>query len=112
MLKIMAQYIDKNALAIEIKKKLEDILACKKDVSTPEERITLADMISLGKEILSLLDTLEVKEVDLEKETEKWWKEHLHLNPKNKLWMDAHQSVVLAKYFFELGLKKQNENKL
>lgn len=55
--------------------------------------------------LLSFIDTLEVKEVDLEEETKKWWKERLHLNPENQLWMDAHQSIVFAKHFFELGLK-------
>ena len=52
-------------------------------------------------------ENLEVKEMDLDKEIKKWWKEHLHLNPDNKLWMDAHQSIVLAKHFFELGIKAQ-----
>ena len=58
------------------------------------------------------IDALEVKEVDLEKETKKWWKERLHLNPENKLWMDAHQSVVFAKHFFELGMQAQSDEKL
>lgn len=45
---------------------------------------------------------------DLEKETKKWWKERLHLNPENQLWMDAHQSIVFAKHFFELGMRVNN----
>jgi len=49
------------------------------------------------------------QEVDLEKEAKRWWKEHLHLNPENKLWMDAHQSVVFARHFYELGLNARKE---
>lgn len=60
-------------------------------------------------EIRYFLDTLEVKEVDLEKETKKWWKEHLHLDPKNQLWMDAHQSIVFAEHFFKLGMAVSNK---
>ena len=64
------------------------------------------------KELLEYLNTLEVKEVDLEKETKKWWKERLHLNPENQLWMDAHQSIVFAKHFFELGISVSNSTKV
>ena len=48
-------------------------------------------------------------EVDLEEETKRWWKEHLHINPENKLWMDAHQSVVFARHFYELGFNVRKE---
>ena len=75
---------------------------------------TLGDDVANGaldyvlEEIIpSLLQ--EQPEVDLEKETKRWWKEHLHLNPENQLWMDAHQSVSLARYFYELGLNARKE---
>lgn len=61
---------------------------------------------------MNFLDSIEVKVVDLEKETKKWWKEQLHLNPENQLWMDAHQSIAFAKHFFELGVKAQKGDKL
>lgn len=94
----MAQYIDKTALVAEIKKRINF-----------NERLNAYPRLDECNEILSFLDTLEVKEVDLEKETKKWWKEHLHLNPENKLWMDAHQSIVFAKHFFELGIAVSNK---
>lgn len=47
--------------------------------------------------------------VDLEEETKKWWKKHLALEPEKQLWMDAHQSVVFARHFYELGLKARKE---
>lgn len=93
----MAQYIDKTALVAEIKKRINF-----------NERLNAYPRLDECNGILSFINTLEVKEVDLEKETKKWWKERLHLNPENKLWMDAHQSIVFAKHFFELGLKASN----
>ena len=56
------ELIDKSAVVAEIEKKLADILVCKKDASTPEERIILTNMILLYKGLLSFIDTLEVKE--------------------------------------------------
>ena len=62
-------------------------------------------------EVQELITSLqqEQPEVDLEKETKRWWKEHLHLNPENQLWMDAHQSVVFARHFYELGRNARKE---
>ena len=103
----MTHLIDKDALVTEILKKLADILACKKDASTPEERIALADMQNLCKDILSFLDTLEVKEIDLEKELSyedytNFFKEHPDLD---RDW-GFDECWVFAKYFFELGAAK------
>jgi len=105
----MEQYIPKSAVVAEIEK-LRKIQPA--DEFQPKEQNKI-DWLA-GKEfaivILQLfLDTLEVKEVDLEKETKKWWKERLHLNPESQLWMDAHQSIVFAKHFFELGLSVSNK---
>ena len=86
------------------------------DAEKLKERIGQLDMESCISEewagfyyaidgVLEIIDSLqqEQPEVDLEKETKRWWKEHLHLNPENQLWMDAHQSVVFARHFYELG---------
>ena len=94
------------------------------DAEKLKERIKKLDMESCISEewsgfyyaidsVLEVIDSLqqEQPEVGLEKETNRWWKEHLHLNPENKLWMDAHQSVVFARHFYELGLKAKEENK-
>lgn len=54
--------------------------------------------------ILSFLDTLEVKDVDLELEITLW------ANAIPEIRLDDVER--LAKYFFELGLKLQKENKL
>ena len=97
----MTQYIDKDALVVEIDNILDYIDEhWDTDYAIGAQRF--ADKLQ------DAIDTLEVKEVDLEEETKKWWKERLHLNPENKLWMDAHQSIVFAKHFFELGLNASN----
>jgi hypothetical protein len=94
----MVQYISKDALVAEIKRRMDENRGKQ---SLPQ----YFGMIEEDLNILSIIDTIEVKEVNLEKETKKWWKERLHLNPESQLWMDAHQSIVFAKHFFELGLK-------
>lgn len=55
--------IDIDAVVAEIKRKLQDLIVCKKDAVYAEERVILRAKIDMCKEILSLLDTLEVKEV-------------------------------------------------
>ena len=94
----MEQYIPKAAVVAEIERLKEQDYPC----DTFEESTGYYNALD---EITTFLGTLEVKEVNLEKETKKWWKERLHLNPESQLWMDAHQSIVFAKHFFELGLK-------
>jgi hypothetical protein len=66
----MEQYIDKDALIAEIDEKLQDLIVCKKDAVYAEERVILRAKIDMCKEILSLLDTLEVKDVELKLENE------------------------------------------
>ena len=130
--------IDKAALEAEIEKKLQDLIACKKDAFYTEERITLRAKINMCKEILSSLDTLEVKEVDteqlnkllnwwkevttdysaykvkevdLEKEIDNVWNPHFNLGwDDNSLVSINHKSFEsIAKHFFELGLSVSNK---
>ena len=97
----MTQYIDKDALVVEI----DNVLGYVDEHWDTDYAIGAQ---RFADKLQDAIDTLEVKEVDLEEETKKWWKERLHLNPENKLWMDAHQSIVFAKHFFELGLNASN----
>ena len=87
----MTQYISKSALVAEIerrKKYYENIQMIK-----PVYESNIEDF----NELLSFLDTIEVKEVDIEKEVNEHWDE----------WAkeDGFHSVDFAKHFFELGLK-------
>jgi len=108
------QYIDKDAIMAEIKRKLQDLIVCKRDTSFIEHKVVLSAKIDMCKEILSILDNLEVKEVDIEKEI----KEQI-----NKYYDDCEQKLKemddndndfsfmtldnFAKHFYELGLKAQ-----
>lgn len=58
----MTQYIDKSAIIVEIKKRLKEYQESADAYYIPAKREL--------KEILSFIDTLEVKEVDLELENE------------------------------------------
>ena len=94
----MAQYIDKSAVIAEIerrKKYYENIQMIKS---------VYEDNIEDFNELLSFLDNLEVKEVDLEKEIEE-------VKHNYKVDENQHTSICsadiewLANHFFELGLK-------
>ena len=89
----MTQYIDKAALVAEIKRR-------KELVSDP---VLSGDDLMIGERnayfgLLSFLDTLEVKEVDLKKELANF--DFMGCN-------DARDIRNVAKHFFELGLKSQ-----
>lgn len=102
----MEQYINKSALVAEINQRIEDYKSHKIDDSYHDGLIfALEDLRD------DFIDTLEVKEVDLEKAFFDWYHEE-----KNK---DYNASILygrygmiskkLAKHFFELGLKAKGE---
>ena len=101
----MKQYIDKDALLAEIKRRLEALNACHAD------RVAgYAGEISGLKRLLSFLDTLEVKEVDLEKEIQQHINDCLDIKfPTTDIKMIAKDVEYTARKFFELGLKAQKE---
>ena len=92
----MAQYIDKAAVIAEIERiKNEEC-----PIDSYEGRCKLLWF----EQFLSYINTLEVKEVDLEKEIEKY----LLTNATFLIGGDSKLVVHhIAKYFFELGLKAQ-----
>lgn len=62
----MPQYIDKDKLLLELTRRLESY---KEEISKFTSKYLIADIIAKEeecKELISFLDTLEVKEVDLE----------------------------------------------
>jgi hypothetical protein len=108
----MSNYIDAEKLIAEIERRIarldkELIPAAEEDFVSSWASTAKNKRVAL-QSILSFIASLQQEQpevVDLEKEAKRWWKEHLHLNPENKLWMDAHQSVVFARHFYELGLR-------
>lgn len=97
----MVQYIDKNALVAKIKRRRDAALIRQKNLESIGQETVLNEMVAneLNK-ILSFINTLEVKEVDLEKEID------LRIG---KLHTPLHYEELkdFAKHFFELGIKAQ-----
>ena len=92
----MAQLIDKSAVVAEIEKELNTT----KKYST---EYVNGKKYAL-KKILSFLDTLEVKEVDLEKELDFVKDAYYYFTSDER---DSMKKV--AKHFYELGLKTKGE---
>lgn len=95
----MIQYIDKSAIVTEIERiKKEE---CPTD--TYEGRCKLLWF----EQFLSSINTLEVKEVDLEKELDEWIKYGPHTNYP---WCTIPDAIrITAEHFFELGRKAKGE---
>lgn len=110
----MKQYIDKDALVAEIERLQMDKgrVFNEYDAGFSEGRISVFD------NILSFLNTLEVKEVDFEKEIDKFYGMY-RKNGQTFLLEDNEECVdwkeicnpefetAFAKHFFKLGLKAQ-----
>lgn len=92
----MAQYINKSAVVTEIEKRLSLL---ENGTGDSEVMKRVEGVIKGYKSILSFLDTLEVKEIDLEKECAKYFEEND---------LCVHDDYIkFARHFFELGLKTQ-----
>ena len=97
----MVQYIDKEALIAEIERLYDE-----------KGAFYAADVLYNLKEYL---DTLEVKEVDLEKELENWRYNHFHGRRDKEAsgeYLERVSQLDIAKHFYELGLKAQKGEKL
>jgi len=89
----MAKYINKSAVVAEIKRRRRDWWFG----SSTEAKFKREEC----DDILSLLDTLEVKEVDLEKEIDIWYQNKASKEFEKVFYEDIEEC---AKHFFELGL--------
>ena len=95
----MEQYIPKSALVAEIKR----MLSAFENSDAPVDRLRASTLISL----LSFINTLEVKEVDLEKEIKNAQRKYKTIDEYEDYpcTMYANDIEWIAKHFFELGLK-------
>ena len=92
----MALYIDKDFLVAEIERRIREL-----EPFRTEDNLRAHGAITGYYQVLSFIDTLEVKEVDLEKEVEKY----LLTNAAFLIGGDSKLVVHhIAKHFFELGL--------
>lgn len=116
----MVQYIDKDTLVVEIEKlisngkvKLKESEECK----DYESYVALAERIATCINVLSLIGTLEEKDVDLEEEFADFLeKENAYIDDNNVISYYNGSSFnhtcdiyPIAKHFFELGLKAKGE---
>ena len=93
--------IDKDALVAEIEKLIANgKLKCQQSQENNDQvsYIAWSEHIATCGKILSLINTLEVKEVDLEKELDSM------ITPELKLHKALPSLFDVAKHFFELGL--------
>ena len=97
--------IDKDALLAEIER-----LMCSLFPNFYEYDYDAAK-VELLEKIEEFIDTLEVKEMDLEKELIEWHKEHFKKDGtfigKSGFYLTNNSQMDIAKHFFELGLKVQ-----
>ena len=99
------QYIDKSAVAAEIKRRIS-LFKKEKKIEKLSAGASQMNVVSLGariamlEEILPFLDSLETKDIDLEKEFDKCCENYI---------FDDECEIYTAKHFFELGIKSKGE---
>ena len=118
----MTQYIPKDALLAEIVKKIEKYTkrAEEADVKCDSDSMYWSGVISCLMEVTSLLHTIEVKKVDLDKEIKEYiddeWCDEYSGDVGN--WIRCRRGTSsmivedvkdIARHFFELGLKARKE---
>ena len=102
----MAQYIDKSALTAELNKRLQERKSIKPSKEDDFGKGYLWGRGTEDKDVLYFIDTLEVKEVDLEKELESWRHNHFYGRRDifaNGEYLERVSQLDIAKHFFELG---------
>lgn len=118
----MKQYIDKSALVAEIKKYISNYKGILNKLNMSRQDCldsisSLDSKIDVLQHILSFLNTLETKEVDLD-ESARHYLLHEHISPLNevlhqadlKMEMQYHKDIEDAyKSGFELGIKSKEE---
>lgn len=104
----MAHYIDKSAVIAEIERIYNEVY---KFLSSD-----IADNVQNFKDdLLMNLDTLEIKEVNLDKECRKYLTEHFNAyedgilqSKRSGMPLDTFDVIHVAKHFFELGMSVSN----
>ena len=102
----MEQYIPKSAVVAEIERLRKSFKAI--SVASPSRDTTLENIAkaALCRQILSFLDTLEVKDVDLESEYENFVVDDPILS---RFIINGKYGRLIAKHFFELGMAVSNK---
>lgn len=96
----MEQYIPKSVLVAEIDKEIKHIYAGREYVGIPLDEENRVYGLQIAK---GIINTLEMKEEDLEKEISEYFVEH-----SDEFFSEKYK--LIAKHFFELGLKAQRKS--
>ena len=109
----MAQYIPKADVVAEIKRRIKEI---PKNETDKILRAVCGNEAFVLMELLSFLDTIKVKEVDLEKEIKNEIDEYWYDNDYGAIQrhggtitMEVSDVKEIAKHFFKLGLSVSNK---
>ena len=103
------ELIDKSALVAEIKKLINLYKTCQVH-SSYEEGLKEGRLIGY-EDALCKINTLETKEVDLEKEIKDTCRGY-RINESHEQELGKRDIENIAQYFFELGLKARKESEL
>jgi hypothetical protein len=110
----MAQYIDKDALVAEIRSRLHPVVVPHGTDYDDWDRGADSERLN----ILSFLDTLEVKEVDLDSDIRTYLTNHFNIyedgvlqSKKSGLPLRTYDIIKEAEHFFELGMQGKENNK-
>lgn len=97
----MEQYISKSTLIAEIERRIKNLYP-----KGGQGMVVTKILQDHYEDLLSFLNTLEVKEVDLEKEIDNIWNPRFNLgwDEKSLLSMNHEGFTTTAKHFFELGM--------
>ena len=104
----MEQYINKVTVLAEIERRLKELYELLPDASKVENgAITISEACNTGKytaleSFEDYIDTIEVQEVDLEKEIDNFWDKNCR-----KVECGVKDIKLIGEHFFELGLKAQ-----
>ena len=101
--------IDKDKVAAEIERLISNgqvKLQESQESNDHENYIVWSEHIATCIKVLSLIDTLEMKEVDIEKEFDNYTKDILACDVQYEPFTYLYNC---AKYFYELGLKAKGE---
>ena len=109
----MTQYIDKAAVVAEIDKIITGLEHQNPDEFGDNIQCMSAAEIEALNLVKDFIDTLEVKEVDLEKEIKDYIRKIRHFltgtpNDWKYAWLEE-EVAEIAQHFFKLGLKAQKE---
>ena len=95
----MGKYIDKDALVAEIERRIKAIPRGETDKRL---KAVYGNEAFVLNDLLSFIDTPEVKEVDLDKELKDWMRDNTDS-------ADFFDLPSLVKHFFELGMAVSNK---